>query len=61
MDNKSSTNTTTSTTGSEVGGTFDSVVGKAGELWDETTAATGKVNEVLGEGNFGEAVNDVAN
>ncbi len=69
MDNNSSTTTTTSTTGSKPGGTFDNVLGKAGEMWDETTAATGKatqtvtgkVNEALGEGNFGEAVDDVAN
>ena len=69
MDNNSSTNTTTSTTGSKAGGTFDSVLGKAGELWDETAAATGKatqtvtrkVNKTLGEGNLGEAVDDVAN
>ena len=69
MDNKSSTNTITSTTGSKAWGTFDSVLGKAGELWDETTAATdkaiqtvpGKVNEALGEGNFGKAIDDVAN
>lgn len=69
MDNNSSTTTTTTTTGSRAEGTFDSVLGKAGELWDETTAATGKatqtvtgkVNEALGEGNFGEAVDGVAN
>ena len=67
MDNSSST--TTTTTGSKAEGTFDSILGKAGELWDKTTAAngkatqtaTGKVNEALGEGNFGEAVVGVAN
>ena len=69
MDNNSSTNTTTTTTGSKAGGTFDSVLGKAGELWDETTAVygkatqtvTSKINKALGEGNFGEALDDVAN
>ena len=69
MDNNSSPITTTTTTRSKTEGTFDSVWGKAGELWDETTAATGKatqtvtakVNEALGEGNFGEAVDGVTN
>lgn len=70
MDNNNSSTTTTNTaTGSKAEGTFDSVLGKAGELWDETTAATGKatqtvignVNEALGGGNFGEAVDGVAN
>ena len=69
MDNNSSTTTITSTTRSKAEGTFDNVLGKAGELWDETTAATGKVtqtftgkvNEALGEGKFGETVDGVAN
>ena len=69
MDNNSSTITTTTTTRGKTEGTFNSVWGKAGELWDETTAATdkemqtvpGKVNEALGEGNFGKAIDDVAN
>ena len=69
MDNNSSTTTTTTTTGSKAKGTFDSVLGKAGELWNETMEATGKatqtvtgkVNEALGKGNFGEAIDGVAN
>lgn len=43
------------------------MLGKAGALWDDTTAATGKVtqsvkgkvDEALGDGNLGEAVDDV--
>ena len=69
MDNNSSTTITTTTTGTKAEGKFGSVLGKAGELWDEPTAATGKatqtvtgkVNEALGEGNFGDAVTGVAN
>ena len=64
MDNSSTTSTAA---GNEAEGTFDSVLGKAGALWDDTTAATGKVtqsvkgkvDEELGDGNFGEAVDDV--
>ncbi len=69
MNHKNSTTTTSSTAGIKFGGTSDSLLGKTGELWGETTAAsgkatktvTGKVNEALGEGNFGEAIDDVAN
>ena len=64
MDNSSATSTAA---GNEAEGTFDSVLGKAGALWDDTTAATGKitqsvkgkVDEALGDGNLGEAVDDV--
>ena len=64
MDNSSATSTAA---GNEAEGTFDSVLGKAGALWDDTMAATrkvtqsvkGKVDEALGDGNLGEAVDDV--
>ena len=64
MDNSSATSTAV---GNEAEGTFDSVLGKAGALWDDTTATTGKVtqsvkgkvDEALGDGNLGEAVDDV--
>ncbi len=67
MDNNSTT-TITTTAGSKAKGPFDSVLVKAGELWNETMEATGKatqtvtgkVNEALGKGNFGEAIDGVA-
>ena len=64
MGNSSATSTAA---GNEAEGTFDSVLGKAGALWDDTTATTGKVtqsvkgkvDEAIGDGNLGEAVDDV--
>lgn len=66
MDNSSTTSTDA---GNEAEGTFDSVLDKAGALWNDTTDATGKVtqsvkgkvDDALGDGNLGEAVDDVAN
>ena len=43
MDNSSTTSTAAR---NEAEGTFDSVLGKAGALWDDTTAATGKVTNL---------------
>ena len=58
MDNSSATSTAVE---NEAEGTFDSVLSKAGALWDDTTATTGKVtqsvkgkvDEALGDGNLG--------
>ena len=64
MDNSS---TTSAASGNEAEGTFDSMLGKAGAFWGNTTvdngkvkqSVKGKINEALGDGNLGEAVDDV--
>ena len=64
MDNSSATSTAA---GNEAEGTFDSVLVKAGALWDDATvtigkvtkSVKGKVDEALGDGNLEEAVDDV--
>ena len=64
MDNSSTTSTAA---GNEAEGTFDSVLVKAGALWDAATATTGKVtksvkgkvDEALGDGNLEGAVDEV--